>query len=116
MPRTDTIFFDGQCGMCRRSTRLILKLDWLHRLTLEDFTALPPEQLPASPEVCLQSMTLRTHDNRVLIGMPAVRRAIRRTPLGLLPALFLYIPVISNITNAVYKIIARNRKRDSCQM
>ena len=40
VPR-DTCYFDGQCGMCRRTVRILHALDWFGRLEIKDMTAVP---------------------------------------------------------------------------
>ncbi|MBX3376166.1 MAG: DUF393 domain-containing protein [Phycisphaeraceae bacterium] len=112
LPR-DTCYFDGHCGFCRRSTRLLQRLDWFHRLAFEDLTTSP--SLPVPLESALEGMPMRTRHGSTLIGFPAVRRALRQTPLGFLPALLLYLPLLSHLAAAAYRHIARNRSR-SCSV
>ena len=114
----DTLYYDGRCGMCRRSVRALKRLDWLGRLAYQDSTALSDEELPVSRESSLTGMPMRTNGGGVLVGFPAVRRAMRRTPLGLIPALILYVPGLSHIGRRVYETIAAHRRRDgvSCDV
>ena len=70
------------------------------------------KDLPVPMEAALQGMPMRTRDGRVLVGFPAVRRALRRTPLGCLPALVMYVPGVSDLGRAVYGVVARNRARE----
>lgn len=110
MPR-DTLYYDGQCGLCRRSARLIGALDWFRRVRLVDMTRVPEAELPVRFETALGGIPMRTGSGRVLVGYPAMRRALAQTPLGLLPALFLYLPGIAWIGEKVYQIVAANRSR-----
>lgn len=112
-PIRDTCYFDGHCGFCRRSTRILERLDWLDRLAFEDLTTSP--SLPVPMEIALEGMPMRTRRGHTLIGFPAIRRALLQTPLGFLPALFLYIPLLSHLAAAVYRFIARRRAR-SCSI
>jgi len=107
----DTIYYDGLCHICSRSVRLLNALDWLNKLTPRDLTKVPPAQLPCDPATALQGMPLKTPDGTVLIGFPAVRRALRRTPLGFLPALTLHIPLLSHAARAAYDAFAKRRPR-----
>ncbi|MEC9374296.1 MAG: hypothetical protein VYC34_10650, partial [Planctomycetota bacterium] len=50
---------------------------------------------------------------RVLVGYPAVRRALLQTPLGAIPALVMYLPGISHAGRWVYGKIAANRARNA---
>jgi len=108
----DTLYYDGKCGMCRRSVRVLQRLDWFNRLAYQDSTALRDDELPVSRDSSLIGMPMRTKDGRVLVGFPAVRRALRRTPLGCIPAFALYIPGISHLGRHVYNTIAARRARD----
>jgi len=108
------IYYDGACGLCRRSTRWIQRLDWLGRLERRDLTAVDPAELPVAMDEAMRGMPMRTRDGRTLVGFPAVRRALVRTPLGALPALLLYVPGVSHAGAAAYRWIAANRGRDAC--
>lgn len=109
----DTCFYDGACGFCRRSVRILRALDWGRRLQFEDLTR---QTDPDLVRAIALGMPLRTPAGQLLVGFPAVRRALRRTPLGLLPALVLYVPGLSWVGEWVYAVIARNRSRDTCAL
>lgn len=115
-PARDTLYYDGACGLCRRSARALRRLDWLGRLRFEDMTAVPPESLPVSFDDAMRGIPMRTGDGRTLVGYPAVRRALLQTPLGCLPALLMYLPGISHAGRAVYARIAANRARAACSI
>jgi predicted DCC family thiol-disulfide oxidoreductase YuxK len=108
----DTCFYDGQCGLCRRSTLILRRLDWLHRLDFRDMNASP--DLPVTPDVAMRGMPMRTWRGTILVGFPAVRRALLQTPLGAAVALPLYVPGLSHLAARVYRRIAANRGRDTC--
>lgn len=110
----DTCYYDGRCGLCRRSTRVLRALDWLGTLAFVDLTAVPPGELPVDPDTALRGMPMRTADGRVLVGFPAVRRALGRTPLGALPALVLHLPGLAELADAAYRRVAAGRARDAC--
>ncbi|MCL4741267.1 MAG: DUF393 domain-containing protein [Phycisphaerales bacterium] len=112
MPR-DTCYYDGRCGLCRRTSRWLRRLDWLDRLDFVDLTLADPDELPVPPEAALRGMPMRTRDGRVLIGFPAVRRALTRTPLGLIPGACLYVPGVSWAGRRVYASVAARRSRDA---
>lgn len=62
----------------------------------------------------MRGMPMVTRDGRVLVGFPAVRRAALQTPLGLVPALVLFIPGVSHAGAWAYGVIAARRGRDAC--
>ena len=115
-PDRDTLYYDGQCGLCQRSTRFIRSLDWLGRLRFVDMTSVAPESLPVAWEVAMQGIPMRTRDGRTHVGYPAVRRALLQTPLGALPALAMYLPGVSHVGRRVYRHIAENRGRAACSV
>ena len=110
----DAVFFDGACGLCRRSSRILRWLNWRQRLRIVDMSTVSPEQLPVDTAVAMQGMPLQTHDGRILIGFPAMRRALTRTPLGAPVGWCLWIPGISFLGRKVYAWVAQNRRRDAC--
>lgn len=107
----DTCYFDGQCGMCRRSVTWLRRLDWLGRLRFADMTT--AADLPVAFDVAMRGMPMQTRSGRVHVGFPAVRRALLQTPLGFLPACLLYIPGISHVGTRYYGYIARRRRRNA---
>jgi predicted DCC family thiol-disulfide oxidoreductase YuxK len=109
----DTCYYDGDCGMCRGTVRRLRRLDWLGHLRFIDMLSVPESQLPVKLAQAMQGMPMRTADGRVLVGFPAVRRALSRTPLGAPLAWILYLPGLRSLGAPVYNFIARNRRRDS---
>ena len=116
MSDRDVIYYDGACGMCRRSTRWLKRLDWLGRLEMRDLTRVDPEDLPVDRDAAMRGMPMRTSGGGVLMGFAAVRRALAQTPLGLLPALVLWLPGVSRLGRVVYDRVAANRSRDACEV
>lgn len=112
-PARDTLFFDGACGLCTRSTRLLRALDWLARLDFIDMTTLPDADLPVPRDAAMKGIPMRTRTGTTLVGYPAMRRALLQTPLGLLPALLMHLPGISHAGRAIYRHIADNRARNA---
>jgi predicted DCC family thiol-disulfide oxidoreductase YuxK len=110
----DTLYYDGLCGLCQRSTRILRAIDWLGRLRFEDMTKVPEDELPVSMDAALKGIPMRTRDGRTLVGFPALRRAMLRTPLGCLPALLLYLPGISHFGRFIYARVAASRSRAAC--
>ncbi|MEZ6242426.1 MAG: DUF393 domain-containing protein [Phycisphaerales bacterium] len=111
----DTCYYDGRCGMCRRTVRTLRALDWLGRLDFVDLNT-AGDDLPVSLDDAMRGMPMRTRANRVLVGFPAVRRALLQTPLGALPAALLSLPGISHAGRPIYNWIAAHRPRDACRL
>lgn len=108
----DILYYDGACGMCTRSTRILRAMDWFGVLEFRDSNRVPDEELPTSRETSLVGIPMRTRDGRVLVGFPAVRRAMLKTPLGAIPALVMYVPGVSHLCDALYRRIAAARTRN----
>ena len=98
--------------MCRRTVRVLRGLDWLGRLEFRDMTT--ASDLPVPMEAAMRGMPMRTAGGRVLVGFPAVRRALVQTPLGLLPAAALYVPGVAWLGDRGYRWVALRRGRDAC--
>jgi predicted DCC family thiol-disulfide oxidoreductase YuxK len=107
----DTLFYDGYCGMCRGSIRVLRELDWLGRLGYQDLNTTPVEELPFSLEEALRAMPMRTRDGRGLIGFKAMRRAMIQMPLLIGIAWMLYLPGIAHLGERVYRTVASHRRR-----
>jgi len=111
-PPKDTLYYDGQCGLCRGSVRFFRAIDWLKRLDYQDMARTAPDELPVEWEEAMRGIPMRTRSGDVLVGYDAVRRAMLQTPLGILPGLVMYLPGISHVGRRVYRWIAANRPRD----
>jgi predicted DCC family thiol-disulfide oxidoreductase YuxK len=106
----DICYYDGWCGMCRRSTRVLKALDWFGRLEFRDMTTEP--ELPVGIDAAMAGMPMKTRSGRILVGFPAVRRAAAQTILAPI-ALLYYLPGVSHLASPIYKRIAVRRTR-SC--
>lgn len=102
--------------MCRRSRRVLTRLDWLGRLDFVDLTTLAPTELPVPIDAALRGMPMRTREGQTLVGYAAVVRALRATPLGFVPAVVMGLPGIARVGRAVYDRIAASRRRDACAL
>lgn len=114
MKNRDVIFYDDACGMCRRSSAWLIRLDWLDRLERRDMLGVEAGTLPVTLEDAMNGMPMLTREGPVLLGFPAVRRALRQTPLGFLPGVALHLPLISHLGQRVYQRVAVARRRDRC--
>ncbi len=110
MPR-DILYYDGYCGLCRGGMRTLKELDWLGRLSYQDLNTTPESELPVPMDEALRGIPMRTRDGRVLVGFPAMRRAMMQTPLLVGVAWLLYLPGISAVGDHVYRLVASRRRR-----
>jgi predicted DCC family thiol-disulfide oxidoreductase YuxK len=114
-PKKALVLYDGACPLCRKSVRLLRRLDWLGALTFADVRDV--EQVPDLPAAIpahrlLQEMHLLTPDgDRVYHGFTAFRWMAWRLPLLWALAPFLYLPGMRTLGQRLYLWIARNRFR-----
>jgi len=108
------LYFDGVCGWCRGSVRVLRALDWLGRLSFQDMTRAPESELPVSWDEAMRGVPMRTRGGDVLVGHDAMRRALLQTPLGCPVGLVMLIPGVSWVSRRVYGWVATNRPRSAC--
>jgi predicted DCC family thiol-disulfide oxidoreductase YuxK len=110
-----TVLYDGGCPLCRRTVRILRRLDWLGRLTFSDATnaELREQIAPGLTEA------------QVLVEMYVVDQATRARAAGyagylwlsrVVPVLWPFailgpLPGIRHLGDAIYKVIAANRIR-----
>lgn len=106
------VVYDGRCRFCvQEATRLSR---WLgDRIELESFR--DPGVIARHPglteETCSAALQLVEPDGRIFGGAAAIARALRLRP-ALVPLGWLYeVPVLRQLFDAVYGVIARNRFR-----
>jgi predicted DCC family thiol-disulfide oxidoreductase YuxK len=109
-----TILYDGGCPMCRRTVRILRRLDWLGRLTFVDATddAVRARVAPGltEAEVLVEMYVVNQHGARVggYAGYLWIARAV---PLMWPMALLGPLPGIWHLGDAVYRHVAANRVR-----
>lgn len=113
-PQTDTIFYDGHCGLCHWAVKFVLRHDRngdLFRfapLQGAAFRAAVPEaQRAPLPD----SVVVLTNDGQLLVRSNAFLHIIRRFGGGwcMLAAVLAIIP--RPVRDAVYNLVARTRYR-----
>ena len=106
------LVYDGHCNFCRRQASRLLA--WSGgRLSLESFHA--PGIFERYPRLsraeCEAAMQLVLPDGRILSGAAAAAGAIRLNPPLAWVSFFYYLPGLKQISDALYRWIARNRYR-----
>jgi predicted DCC family thiol-disulfide oxidoreductase YuxK len=99
------VLYDGDCGLCQRSVRILRKLDNLDQLEWTDFRT---EQVEVDPSRLEHEMAAIT-GGHVYFGFSAYRALAWRVPAfwPLLP--FLYLPGVRYVGDAVYRRVAARR-------
>ncbi|HEX3146548.1 MAG TPA: DUF393 domain-containing protein [Gemmataceae bacterium] len=107
------VLYDGDCPMCRKTTSILRRLDWLHRLQFHncrDAAHIPANAAHLDPERMTQEMHVLLPNRRTaLSGFRAVRWIAGRLPVmwPLYPLLF--VPGMARLGQRAYLWIARNR-------
>jgi len=106
------VLYDGDCGFCQQSVRLLKALDWfgaLHFRSARD-ADLPASEVPLDRAKMLDEMHLLTPDRRTAYaGFSAFRWVAWRLPLTAPVAPLMYLPGVLWVGNRVYRWVARNR-------
>jgi predicted DCC family thiol-disulfide oxidoreductase YuxK len=92
--------------------RVLRAVDWLGRLEFRNMNTAP--DLPVAMEAAMRGMPMRTGGGRVLVGFPAVRRALLQTPAGFFPGALLYVPGLAWLADRGYRWVALHRGREVC--
>ena len=107
------VLYDGDCGFCQQSVRLLKGLDWfrlLHFQSARDTDHLPASDVPLDAQKMLDEMHLLTPDRKsVYAGFTAFRWIAWRLPLTAPLAPLLYLPGVLPLGNRAYRWVARNR-------
>jgi predicted DCC family thiol-disulfide oxidoreductase YuxK len=107
------VLFDGDCPLCRKTTSILKRLDWLRLLRFHncrDTAGIPTNTAHLEPAHMIAEMHVLTPDRKnALSGFRAVRWIAGRVPLmwPLYPLLF--IPGMPKLGQRIYLWIARNR-------
>ena len=109
-----SVWYDGTCGLCDRTVRVLSGFDLLRRLDFRDFRG---EDLEAYPSV--SGVTLapgRLEDEMAVVvggtchwGFRGYRALARALPLFWVTVPLLYLPGVARVGDAVYRRIARRR-------
>ena len=107
------VLYDGDCGFCQQSVRLLKALDWLrllHFQSARDVDNLPATDVTLDPQKMLDEMHLLTPDRKTAYaGFTAFRWIAWRLPLTAPLAALLYLPGVLPLGNRAYRWVARNR-------
>ncbi len=107
------VLYDGECPLCRKTTAILKRLDWLHQLRFHncrDTAGIPANTAHLEPARMIAEMHVLTPDRTTaLSGFRAVRWIAGRVPLlwPLYPLLF--VPGMPRLGQRIYLWIARNR-------
>jgi predicted DCC family thiol-disulfide oxidoreductase YuxK len=107
------LFYDGACGLCHRSVRLLLALDRAGALRFAPLGGETFRRLVAAGErgALPDSLVLRTATGTLLVRSAAVRESLRRAG-GVGPALAAAAGLLpARLADRLYDRVARARRR-----
>jgi len=110
-PQTETIFYDGHCGLCHRTVQFVLKRDprGLFRFAPLQGTTFEQRVPPALRSSLPDSVVVLTGDDRLLARSSAILYICRRLG-GVWSGLAVAMSIIPRpIRDAAYDFIARTR-------
>ncbi len=119
-PGHDVLLYDGECSFCRAAAVRLQRMGRARFLEMRSYRT--PGALEAFAELtlaqCDQAMQLVLTDGRVFSGAQAAVEILQRRPIYKVMLVY-YVPVVRQIADAVYRLIAKNRMRlrgkDNCQ-
>jgi predicted DCC family thiol-disulfide oxidoreductase YuxK len=114
--RDYTVVYDGDCTICTRSARMIVRLDRHHKIdVVSSQTAGVIERFPWIPASAYgESLQLVAADGTTWQGAAAIEQLLNVLPRGRLIAWIFAIPFVRPLGNRFYKWFARNRYKLGC--
>ncbi len=113
-PSKLTIYYDGHCGLCKRTINVLLELDWLQRLHPQnalELTETDPIHAYAEPSDLVESMHALSQapDAKPRDGYAAYQQIAWRVPLLWPLAAIMWLPPIAMIGRTIYRCVADSR-------
>jgi predicted DCC family thiol-disulfide oxidoreductase YuxK len=111
-PQHLTLVFDGACGFCTRSVRLLKAFDRNGRVTAVPFQKSgTPASVGLTLEECKASVWAIAPDGGYYRGAEAVNALVAAALGTAVPLLLYYLPGIRQLQDFIYFLIAYNRSR-----
>ena len=105
--------YDGHCRFCTQQAKRLRRIVGPNKLETRSFQE--PGALEAFPGVsfdaCMKRMHVVTPEGRVYAGMESVARLVATVPILGLFAYLYYVPGIRQLSELLYRLIARYRYR-----
>lgn len=108
-----SVIYDGDCGFCEATVNLIKKLDWVKKFKFVPFQnkSVFKEYKQLTEEMCKKEIFLIKPNGNYYGGYDAFRIVCVFLPLTFIISWIFFLPGITQIGRAVYKVIARNRHK-----
>jgi predicted DCC family thiol-disulfide oxidoreductase YuxK len=105
------LIFDGECGFCRRSVRILrARVRRVPRIVA--WQSIDPAQYGTTEEACRTAVQHVGTDGRVRGGADGIARLLVEAGWPwLVPGRVMSVPGVIHISRAAYRWVARNRHR-----
>jgi predicted DCC family thiol-disulfide oxidoreductase YuxK len=113
MIQTRHVLYDGGCGLCGRTSRVLRRVDWLRKIVYHDIAHDWPAIQAQFPQLnfdnCMRDMHVITDDGRTERGFDAYRLLAWALPVfwPILP--LLYLPPVRWLGWKIYRRVADTR-------
>jgi len=105
-----TCIFDGQCGICRKSVRLAMKVGARCEFVTSQSIDFAVQPAGVTAERCAREVVFVDSDQHVYGGALAVSQILKVSKMRILGTL-IAAPVVLPAAEATYRWVARNRWR-----
>jgi predicted DCC family thiol-disulfide oxidoreductase YuxK len=114
--RPYTLVYDGNCKVCGRLVRLLVKWDTAREIeTVPSQNASVPARFPwIPPEAYTQAVQLIGPGGRTWQGAYAIERLLDILPRGGLISWIFKLPFVGRLADKFYRWFARNRYKFGC--
>ena len=112
-----TVFYDGDCPLCNRTATIINHFDLLQAVTFKDLQTqadTAPQLQQYDQQLLLADLYAIDLQGRVYAGVDTYIQIFQKMRYLAIVAWLMRVPGIYHITKAIYRRIADNRARTSC--
>ena len=112
MAQNTVVIYDGLCGICQQSVRIIKRLDWNHAveyLDAQGWDEVHNRYPQLTQDAILGQIHVVATDGRIFVGYEGVRWITRSLPLVFWLYPILFLPGITWLGPRVYQWIAAHR-------
>jgi predicted DCC family thiol-disulfide oxidoreductase YuxK len=114
------ILYDGTCGLCQTTIRIIRSLDLMNRVkcydVLSDWSEIEGQFPKVNQNSCLDEMHVVVDKGQIATGFDAYRSLTWVLPLGWLALPVLYMPGVPLIGRLAYSAMSSRHRRVSCPL
>ncbi|OGO58062.1 MAG: hypothetical protein A2V85_13085 [Chloroflexi bacterium RBG_16_72_14] len=107
------VLFDGDCGICTHTARVLRRLDRRGRLVLRPLDSWTGLEGEPGIDALRAALHVRDANGRWARGGAAVAAIAREIPIARPLGLLGRLPVVRTCLEAGYRVVARNRHRIS---